>query len=72
MFMSCSETVTFHQSCEFNTFRNNPDQIPDRGCIIPTSLLTSISDTRLTQLLWKAGTYFGKKRHFTRQFCQHV
>ena len=49
--MSCSKIETFHQSWEFNKFRNNPDQIPDRWCIIHTSLLTSTPDTRLTLLL---------------------
>ena len=36
--MLCSKVMTFHQSCEFNTFRNNPGQIPDRWCIIHASL----------------------------------
>ena len=61
---SCSKIVTFHQSCEFNTFRNNPDQIPDRWCIIHTSLLTSTSDTRLTLLLWKRAHILAKSAIF--------
>ena len=60
--------MTFHQSCEFNTFRNNPDQIPDRWCIIHTSLLTSTPDTRLTLLLWKRAHY-RKKRESLQGSC---
>ena len=61
---SCSKIVTFHQSCEFNTFRNNPDQIPDRWCIIHTSLSTSTPDTRLTLLLWKRAHILAKSAIF--------
>ena len=57
---SSSKIVTFHQSSEFNTFMNNPDQIPDRLCIIHTSLLTLTSDTRLALLLQKRAHILAK------------
>ena len=51
-------------SCEFNTFRNNPDQISDRWCIIHTCLLTSTSDTWLKLLLWKQKNILAKSAIF--------
>ena len=61
---SCSKIETFHQSWKFNKFRNNPDQIPDRWCIIHTSLLTSTPGTRLTLLLWKQAHILTKSAIF--------
>ena len=66
---SCSKIVSFHQSCKFNTFRNYPEQIPDRWCIIHTSLLTSTPDTQLTLLLRKWAHVLGKKRDFLQGSC---
>ena len=45
-------------------FRNNPDQIPDRWCIIYTSLLTLTPDIRLTLLLWKRAHVSAKSVFF--------
>ena len=65
---SCSKIVTFHQSCKFNTFRNYPEQIPDRWCIIHTSLLTTTPDTRLALLLWKQAHILAKSAIFYKAF----
>ena len=53
-----------HVACEFNTFRNNPDQIPDRWRIIHISLLISTPDARLTLLLWKRTHILAKSAIF--------
>ena len=62
----CSKIITFYRSCEFNTFRSNPDQIPGRWCIIHTSLSTSTPDTRLTLLLWKRAHILAKSAIFCK------
>ena len=56
--------MTFHQSCEFNTFRNNPETKFQTH----TSLLTSTPDTAYTTDL-KTGSYLGKKRDFLQGSC---
>ena len=59
---SCSKIMTFHQSCEFNTFRNNPETKFQTH----TSLLTSTPDTRLILLIWKLAHTLAKSAIFYR------
>ena len=72
---SCSETMTFHQSCEVSLLWNNQgkfvleqsrNRIPDKWCIIHAFLLISTPDIRLTLLFQKQPHIFAKSAVFYR------